>query len=341
VSSVYKAQYIWIDGYKPTAKLRTKTKIVPMGEEPPVWGFDGSSTRQAEGHASDRVLQPVFICPDPVAGGDNKIVLCEVLYTDMTPHESNTRHACVETAEKFKDFEMWFGIEQEYTFFDGIKPLGWPDNGFPAPQGGYYCGVGADEVFGRDIVDAHMDACIAAGLHIAGINAEVMPAQWEFQIGPVGPVEASDQVWVARYLLYRVAEDFGVSATLNPKPVKGDWNGAGAHTNFSTRQMRESYQPNVEACEALGEKALLHISNYGAGIEERLTGQHETCSYKEFKYGVSDRTASIRIPWQTHRDGKGYCEDRRPNANCDPYVVTRLITDTVCSAAKAKASKKK
>ena len=327
----YKAEYIWIDGAEPTSKLRCKTKIVKKGEAPPVWGFDGSSTNQASGHSSDLVLKPVFICHDPVRGGEDKLVMCEVLHTDMTPHVTNTRAALVEVAAKYAKHEMWFGIEQEYTFFDGIKPLGWPDNGFPAPQFGYYCGVGADEVFGRPVVEEHMEACLRAGLKLAGINAEVMPAQWEFQIGPASPLEASDHLWVARWLLYRIAEDHGVSATLNPKPVKGDWNGAGAHTNFSTKAMRESLDACIAAAEALRERHALHIANYGHGIEERLTGKHETCSYRDYKYGVSDRGASVRIPWQVALDKKGYIEDRRPCANMDPYVVTRLITESVCS----------
>ena len=236
--SVYKAEYIWIDGSVPTAKLRCKTRVLAIGEEPPVWGFDGSSTNQAEGHASDCVLKPVFSCPDPVRGGADILVMCEVMLIDGTPHPSNTRAKLAEVAARTADLEMWYGIEQEYTFFDGIKPLGWPDNGFPAPQGGYYCGVGADEVYGREIVEAHLEACLEAGLGVCGINAEVMPAQWEFQVGPLGPVEVSDHLWIARWLLYRIAEEFGVSATLHPKPVKGDWNGAGAHTNFSSKTMR-------------------------------------------------------------------------------------------------------
>jgi glutamine synthetase len=339
MGSFYKAEYIWIDGTQPTAKLRSKTKIVPSGEAPPVWGFDGSSTNQAPGSNSDCVLNPVYVCPDPMRGGDHKIVLNEVLLTDMTPHPTNTRAACAEIADRYKSHDMWFGIEQEYTFFEGAKPLGWPDNGFPAPQGGYYCGVGADEVFGREIVEAHTEACLQAGIAISGTNGEVMPGQWEFQVGPVGPLAVSDELWVARWLLYRIAEDFGVSATLYPKPVKGDWNGAGAHTNFSTKEMRTNYDYCVKAAEALSTRHQLHIENYGYAIEERLTGLHETCSYKEYRYGVSDRGASVRIPWQVARDQKGYIEDRRPNANCDPYVVTRLITETVCSSFEASSPK--
>jgi glutamine synthetase len=338
----YIAEYIWIDGTKPTAKLRSKAKVVEDGAEPPMWGFDGSSTNQASTGASDVVLRPVLVTPDPIRKGKHKLALCEALNIDLTPHPSNTRAGCEELANKFKSFDTWFGLEQEYTFFDGIRPLGWPANGFPAPQGGYYCGVGGDEVFGRGIVNKHLEACLDAGLSIAGINAEVMPGQWEFQIGAIPAPRVADELWLARWLLYRVAEDFkgdlgySVSARLDPKPVDGDWNGAGCHTNFSTKQMRSSYDACIAAAEALGTRHDIHIANYGAGIERRLTGRHETASYKQFSYGVSNRGASVRIPWQVAKEQKGYIEDRRPNANCDPYIVTRLILETVCGAASAK-----
>ena len=324
-----RAEYIWIDGTTPTAKLRSKTKILEEGEQPPVWAFDGSSTNQAAGSTSDCVLRPVFQCHDPIRGGTSILVMNEVLFPDMSPHPTNTRAACEEAAGKYAFHEMIFGIEQEYTFFKGSRPLGFPDAGYPAPQGGYYCGVGADEVFGRDVVEKHLDICLDADLGVSGINGEVMPGQWEFQIGPLPALEVSDQLWVGRWLLYRVAEEYGINATLYPKPARGDWNGAGAHTNFSTKEMRNSYQACVDAAEALRGRHDLHIANYGSGIEERLTGRHETCSYREFRYGVSDRGASVRIPWQVERDQKGYIEDRRPNANMDPYVVTRLILETV------------
>ncbi len=329
----YKAEYIWIDGTKPTALLRSKTKVLEEGAKPPIWGFDGSSTEQAPGHASDCVLKPVFNCPDPISGGMNRLVLCEVLLTDMTPHPSNTRAACAEVAAKYASHEMWFGIEQEYTLFKDGRPLGWPQAGFPSPQGPYYCSVGSGRAFGRDLIDQHLDVCLQAGIAVSGTNAEVMPGQWEYQIGPVGTLEVSDQLWVARWLMERVGASQGVEVSLSPKPVEGDWNGAGAHTNFSSAAMRSSYDAVMRAATALGERAELHIANYGHGIERRLTGRHETCSYREFRFGVSDRGASVRIPWQVAVEKKGYLEDRRPNANCDPYVVTRLITETVCSNA--------
>ena len=330
-----KAEYIWIDGHIPTAKLRSKTMIV-QGEvaslsDLPEWGFDGSSTMQAEGHFSDRLLRPVSYLLDPIRGGDDILVMCEVFNADGSVHTSNKRAKLRELAEKFKSEECWFGIEQEYTFFDGIKPLGWPDNGFPAPQGGYYCGVGSDEVYGRDIVEDHMEASLASGIKLSGINAEVMPGQWEFQVGPLGPLEVSDQLWIARWLLYRIGEDYEISATLDPKPVKGDWNGAGAHTNFSTKSMRSPGGMEVieEACKKLGARHAEHIAAYGADNEQRLTGLHETCSMDEFRYGVSDRGASIRIPMGTANDGYGYLEDRRPSANMDPYIVCAMLIETV------------
>ncbi|MEH0927036.1 glutamine synthetase [Micromonospora sp. CPCC 205558] len=333
----YKAEYIWIDGTEPTAKLRSKTKIIADGVEPGTWGFDGSSTNQAEGRSSDRVLEPVATYPDPIRGGAHLLVLCEVFNIDGAPHESNTRALLRPVADRFAAQQSLFGIEQEYTFFRGSRPLGFPDGGYPAPQGGYYCGVGADEIYGRAVVEKHLDNCLAAGLTISGINAEVMPGQWEFQVGPLSPLEVSDQLWIARWLLHRTAEDFGISATLEPKPARGDWNGAGAHTNFSTSAMRENYEAIIEACESLGrgDKPLEHIRSYGAGVEARLTGAHETAPWSEYSYGVSDRGASVRIPWQVEIDKKGYIEDRRPNANVDPYTVTRLIVDTCCTALEA------
>ena len=331
------AEYIWMDGHQPTQKLRSKTKIlnkkISSVSELPEWGFDGSSTNQAEGNFSDCLLKPVWLCKDPIRGKENILVMCEVMNADGSVHASNTRAHLREIEEKFSKENIWFGIEQEYTFFEGRNPLGWPEGGYPAPQGPFYCGVGADEAFGREIVEDHLDLCLEAGLELSGINAEVMPGQWEYQIGPLGPLEVADQMWVSRWLLYRISEDYGVSATLHPKPVKGDWNGAGAHINFSTQSMREKGGLKVieDACEKLSKKHDEHIAVYGAHNEERLTGDHETQSISEFSYGVSDRGASIRIPMQTSNDGYGYLEDRRPSSNMDPYQACAILIETTCS----------
>ena len=333
-----KAEYIWIDGYEPTAGLRSKTKVldnsVASVSELPTWGFDGSSTLQADGGDSDCMLKPVWMCPDPIRGGENILVMNEVCNADGTPHRSNSRAALVETASKFSDHNPWFGIEQEYVLMDGKQPAGWPSEGFPErPQGPYYCSVGAEDVAARSMVEDHLDLCLEAGLEVSGVNAEVMLGQWEYQVGPLPALEVADQLWVARWLLERVGEEYGLRVELHPKPIKGDWNGSGAHINYSTAAMRADGGLKVieDACEKLGNNIEKHIAVYGDANEERLTGDHETCSINEFKYGVSDRGASIRIPMGVANDGKGYLEDRRPASNVDPYKACNALIDTTCS----------
>lgn len=327
-------EYVWLDG-NTTPELRSKTKVV---DEPvktladvPDWGFDGSSTMQAAGHFSDCALKPVFMIQDPLRGEADRIVLCEVMNADGTPHKTNTRNICGTTNKKYARDEFWFGIEQEYTLMQNGRPLGWPKEGFPAPQGPYYCSVGADRAFGRDIIEAHTRACIDAGLHIFGTNSEVMPGQWEFQIGPIGAPAIGDELWMARWLLSRVAEDYGVYISLAPKPIPGDWNGTGAHTNVSTKKTRAVGGVKLieTMCKKLGQFHEAHIAVYGADNDKRLTGRHETCDIHTFRYGISDRGASIRIPMATANTKRGYFEDRRPAANIDPYKVVTAIMESV------------
>ena len=334
----YQAEYLWIGGNEPTAEIRSKTKVLADGDTPGIWGYDGSSTNQATGDNSDVVLMPVFQCPDPIRGGDNIIVMCETALTaDLSPHPTNVRAKVREMVELYGDQEPWFGLEQEYTLIDPATgwPAGFPPNGFPAPQGPYYCGIGTLKIHGRDLVEEHTALCIAAGLKISGTNAEVMPGQWEFQIGPADALEVGDHMWIARYLLYRMGEKYNVEVSIEAKPMKGDWNGAGMHTNFSTKAMREGYDAVIAAAESLGApgKVEEHLAGYGAGIEERLTGNHETQRFDQFSYGVSDRGASVRIPWQVAQAQMGYIEDRRPNANADPYMLSYLMVNTVCADA--------
>ncbi len=330
----FKLEYIWLDGYEPVPNLRSKTKIAsfesaPDVEQLPMWNFDGSSTRQAEGSSSDCLLQPVAVFPDP-ARKNAMLVMCEVLLPDGTPHPSNSRATIPD------DPDTWFGFEQEYFLYKGGAPLGFPDAGFPAPQGEYYTGVGFKNVgdVARKIVDEHIDLCLEAGINLEGINAEVAKGQWEFQIFGKGSKRAADEVWIARYLLLRLCEQYGVDINFHPKPLGTDvdWNGSGMHTNFSTKHMREvgglAYFEALMA--AFADAREHHIAVYGPDNHLRLTGLHETAAIDEFTYGVADRGASIRIPHSFVQDGyRGYLEDRRPNSLGDPYSIAGRIIQTI------------
>jgi glutamine synthetase len=330
-----KLEYIWLDGYKPTQMMRSKTLVVAdfdgKLESCPNWAFDGSSTAQASGSDSDLLLKPVFIVPDPHRQ-DGYLVMTEVMNPDGTPHVSNARATIDDD-----DDDFWFGFEQEYVLWDldHHTPLGFPAPGYyPPPQGPFYCSVGAEYVVGRQLVEDHLDGCIQAGLNIEGVNAEVMKGQWEYQIFAKGAKAAGDQVWVARYIAERVGEKYGVRINLHPKPVKGDWNGSGMHANFSNGLMRTCGDKNVftAICEQFGRVITEHIAVYGADNDQRLTGHHETQSIDKFSYGVSDRGASIRIPVSTIENGwKGRLEDRRPASNADHYKVAARIIKTVKS----------
>ncbi|MEM1095998.1 MAG: glutamine synthetase beta-grasp domain-containing protein [Bacteroidota bacterium] len=332
-----KLEYIWLDGYEPVQSLRSKTKIVSdFGgslDECPMWSFDGSSTEQAPGGSSDCLLKPVSILPDP--GRRNAyLVMCEVLSADGTAHPSNGRATIDDD-----DSDFWFGFEQEYFLIDtetGL-PLGFPANGYPGPQGPYYCSVGASNAYGREIVEEHLDLCLDAGLNVEGINAEVAAGQWEFQVFAKGAAAAGDQVWMARYLLERTAEQYGVAIEYHCKPIKGDWNGSGMHANFSNSTLREAGDKAIydAICEAFSPADVIAecIAAYGPDNHLRLTGLHETQAIDKFSYGVSDRGASIRIPIATVENGwKGWLEDRRPNSAADPYKVAAVIIKTVKGA---------
>ena len=166
------------------------TKEVTSPDDLPEWNFDGSSTDQAPGDNSDVYIRPVAIYPDPFRGSPNVLVMCETWDPDGTPNKFNYRHEAERLMNANAKHQLWFGLEQEYTLLGPEGwPYGWPKNGFPGPQGPYYCGVGTGKVYCRDIVEAHYKACLYAGIKIAGTNAEVMPGQWEFQVGPCEGIE--------------------------------------------------------------------------------------------------------------------------------------------------------
>jgi glutamine synthetase len=347
-------EYLWLDG-SDTQQLRGKTKVLNIDkigwevENLPLWSFDGSSTKQAEagkGKNTDCVLKPVYMCNDPFRGEPHKLVLCDVYEPDgETPHKTNQRVKLKKFIDDnnlgggLKSDQPWFGWEQEYTLMtkpdyregEGL-PLGFRPNSEPRAQGDYYCGIGSDNVVGRKIVEEHLEKCVEVGLEISGINAEVMLGQWEYQIGPVTALRGSDQLWVSRYILHRVAENHGVKISYHPKPIKGNsWNGSGCHVNFSNEEMRgEGGLAHIlKAMDGLKSKHQEHINVYGLHNEERSTGELETSDINVFNFGYSTRDTSVRIPIQTKIEGKGYFEDRRPASNCDPYMVSLRMLDTV------------
>jgi len=330
------AQYVWIGGTGQDLRCKTRTlDVAPKGvEDLPVWNYDGSSTGQAPGKDSEVYLKPVAIFKDPFRQGPHILVMCECCLPDgkLTPIPTNTRTEAAKIMLKAAAHVPWFGIEQEYTLFepDMVTPYGWPKNGYPRPQGPFYCSAGAENAYGRRISDAHYRACLYAGIKVSGTNAEVMPGQWEYQVGPCVGIASGDHLMMSRYIMHRICEDFGLVCSFDPKPIAGDWNGAGCHTNFSTKAMREDggFEVIIEAVQKLGKKHLEHMAAYGEGNERRLTGAHETAPIDKFSYGVAHRGASIRIPRQAKLEGKGYFEDRRPASNMDPYVVTSKIVKT-------------
>jgi glutamine synthetase len=340
----FKLEYIWLDGYQPIQSLRSKTKIEKNFsgklEDCPMWSFDGSSTEQAPGGSSDCLLKPVFVTKDPQRK-NGFLVMCEVLNPDGTAHISNGR-ALIDD----DDNDFWFGFEQEYFLWnpETDKPIGFPEGGYPRPQGPYYCSVGAMNAYGRAMVEEHLDACLDAGLNVEGINAEVATGQWEFQVFAKGAKEAGDQVWIARYLLERIGEKYNIAINWHCKPLGNlDWNGSGMHANFSNTLLRTAGNREAfeKVCEAFRPVITEHIAVYGPDNHLRLTGKHETAAINEFKYGVSDRGASIRIPiGAVERGWKGWLEDRRPNSAADPYKVAARIVKTVKTADVQVSAKK-
>jgi len=327
------ADYVWIGG---NMELRSKLMVIRGDSKDfPDWNYDGSSTGQASGSDSEVIIKPNSVYKCPFRKGENVIVFCDTYLPDGKPHYTNNRFFAKKIFDQKINLEPWFGMEQEYFIMDvkTNKPYGYYKE--PIIQGQYYCSTGSLNAFGRQIVDEHLDACLYAGIKISGINAEVAPGQWEFQIGPSIGIEVGDHLWMARYLLERITEKYGVYIDYRPKPFNGI-NGSGCHCNFSTNEMREGTEEKKgieyinEAISKLESKHSEHMSLYGDDNEKRMTGLHETASYYKFSHGIANRGCSIRIGNKTVQDGKGYFEDRRPASNCDPYLVSSKIFETTC-----------
>lgn len=330
-------EYVWMDG---SSKMRNKTKVmhdklVSGIEDVPLWNYDGSSTGQAVTENSEVILAPIKLYNDPFRKGSNTfIVLCESWRPGFSePVVGCNRHKAAVTLEQAKEKEPWFGYEIEFYLFDlkTHKPVGFPASGAPPVQGQFYCSVGSQNAFGRDVIEEQMMMCLNAGILVTGYNLEVAVGQLEYQVFGHG-IDAPDDCWMSRYILDRVCEKHGLYAEFTPKPFSGDVNGSGLHTNFSTTGTRE--EGGMKVIEGMMEKLAIkhkeHLAAYGEGNELRLTGSHETSSMKTFSYGTSNRAASVRIPTETAAQGKGYFEDRRPASTGDYWVIAQKIVETTC-----------
>lgn len=339
-------EYVWLggSGWDFRSKCKVVSSPVQCHTQLPVWNFDGSSTGQAPGHKSEVNLVPVKLVPDPFRGGHHKIVLCETYLPDGTPAASNFRNLAskVFNEQEVQKEEIWFGMEQEYILMKESKdgscaPIAWSESQSKKPQGPFYCGVGAGRALNREVVEEHLQVCLEAGLDMAGINAEVFPGQWEFQVGICKGIDMCDQLWLARYFLLRVCEKYGMHPSFDPKPCKGDWNGSGCHTNISTKSTRDAQDKIAVIRDLLEKQGKFHKTDllyYGDKNDERLTGHHETASMNNFTWSVGGRNTSIRIPFSTEKGETGYFEDRRPAANVDPYLACARVADSILLGGK-------
>ena len=334
---MYIFEYIWLGG---NGELRSKTRVIHSRQvnfaNIPEWNYDASSTGQADSDGNtEGILIPVTYYKNPLRIRNINInnnsyfgsylVLCEAYDINGKPFETNHRNKAKQIFVSKLEEEPWYGLEQEYFINNTKSSEITKNNNFY-----HYCGLTKYKKE-RQIVEKHFSACLDAGLTISGINAEVADGQWEFQVGPCEGIKAGDELIVARYLLERIAEEFDAVINFRPKPSV-DANGSGCHTNFSTKSMREENGIEViyKAIDKLKEKHEEHIKVYGKENELRLTGRHETASYKSFTWGKGTRNTSVRIPNQVVKYGCGYFEDRRPAANMDPYLVTSKIFETCC-----------
>jgi glutamine synthetase len=338
VAKKVRVEYVWLDGKEGMPGLRSKARYIKKSavkdlylSDIPRWTFDGGSTNQGTLEDSDKTLIPVKRYSDPFHKGGH-IVLCEVLN-----HSSNTRDELLHSSNTRDELRclntdgMLVGFEQEFTLMNPATgdPIG-DCFGKDVLQERFYCGVGPMNQIGRWLMDEFEEKVVEAGVDLYGVNAEVMPGQWEFQISEQDPLDAADDLWMARYILERVAESRPIVVSYEPKPSP-TMNGAGCHTNISTvSMMMPGRGPTPSMLTSMfKDDHKQFLMSCGEGTQQRLTGECETSNWEQFSVGVGDRGASIRIPKDVATSGSGYFEDRRPSANCDPYRVLTAIMNTM------------
>lgn len=326
----FKCEYIWLSVREAGARLNSKTRVlsalqVPTAATLPCWTFDDPTTGHAVGLPSGCVLRPVRVWPD-ASRIHGYLVLCDVLYADGMPHESNVR------ATYEDDLNFWFGFEQTYVLTQDGVPLGDGPRAYSKGEEAGYGSVGARHLVAQAFVEDHLELCLACGLAVTGLHAGTTLGQWSFQLMGQGAKSAADDLWLARYLLLRVAERYQVQIALRPNIMLGEVVRTGMPTHFSSARMRsvggEKYFKMI--LDELQKHHKDHMNSYGLEPKDCCPVLEGAQAIEAFSYGVGDRHAAIGIPLATLENGwKGYLEDRRPATNACPYMVTSKIMQAV------------
>eukprot|EP00803_Ostreobium_quekettii_P001914 evm.model.scf_457.6 EVM.evm.TU.scf_457.6 scf_457:81370-85790(+) len=338
------AEYVWLGGTG--TDIRSKTRVLDGKPEAldavPAWSFDGSSTGQADETDFEVMLRPQAMFPDPLRGGDHLVVLCDTYHhpqepnTPLRAHNTNNRSPCEAVMRLAAASEPIFSCFQEYTL---INPAAnWIINcgvgTVPVEGRPNYCGSGGGIVAGREVCEAHVRACLHAGIPISGASATSTPGQWCYSLGPCAGLSLADSLWVSRHLLLRVAEAFGLAPSFEPEPIPGLRRPLSCHVEFSTLETR-SPASGLAAIEAqVGRLRACHVKHliaYGRGYLQRLAapgGGHLRQRSQEFSCSFGSKLSSIMIPHDVRISKAGHYLDQRPASNMDPYLVTALLVSS-------------
>lgn len=313
------ATYIWIDATGENIRLKDRilNEIPKLIADIPKWSYAENPPYQT-GSSIEMMLYPRALYRNPFKPGKHDvIVMCDTYQPDGSPFHTNHRHAMQTSVDKTIEQEPIFGIEQKYTLLDEQgQPFIRPKN--ELMEGTNYCGVGFNGIYARDLVESHALACLYAGIDFSGTNADEFPLQWRYKIGPSVGIQAADDLWVSRYILVRIAEEFGICVTL--KSIEGDRNQTRAHINYSTAAMRADGGIKVirEAIKLLEHEHNEHLKVFDA---------HES-KIDTFSWDVADRNVSVRVPESVAESEKELLKDRGPPSNMDPYVVCNALLTT-------------
>nr|QKY15334.1 glutamine synthetase (glnA) [Polytomella parva] len=350
------AEYIWLD--QNGTEMRNKTRVLnykPLAvEDLPVIVVDARNNYEEE--LSEVFLKPRKLFPDPFRGGEHVLVLCDSFrppsYSTMCegsilqPTVSNNRVASDNLARRAAMSQPLFAAEQQYSVvfpnYPKVSPYSSP---FHAPNygvphyssflepGGFVpstsasCDSGstpliAPTAIGRTVSDAHLQACLYAGIRVSSADSNCIPGTYSYELGPYEPVEFGDAVSTSRYLLRRVAEENNVNIDFSSRNKDGGGGRCSVkYSTSETRQISSGMNAIQNQLSKLQASHLQHLWAYNGGSFEKMRGS----LYSGFICAVGNKNASLVIPGATAIQGAGYYIDQRPPADVDPYVVEIML----------------